>query len=214
MEEGPLFEIKNATVRWGDATVLDQLSLSIRQGEKVIIRGPSGSGKSTILRLLLGFTQPTEGEIRFGGVRLDPAEAWKLRREVAYVNQAPNPGLQTAEEALGILSGLKACKRQPEACEIAEALRVFGLSPAILPQSGSSLSGGEKQRLALAGALLLERPIFVLDEPTASLDEANKRRVADFFLGQCQEQTAVIVTHDEVWRRPQAATIIELNGRS
>ncbi|MEM7010557.1 MAG: ATP-binding cassette domain-containing protein [Verrucomicrobiota bacterium] len=200
-----VFEINDASVRFAGGKEIGGLNLRVCEGEKVVIRGQSGSGKTTMLRLLLGFAQPKSGEVKFRGADLTPEAAWRLRQEVAFVNQAPDGDTVTVHDALTRL-----CKEQPDRPQLQAALERLELEKGALKQLTSNLSGGERQRVALAAASLLKRRIFLLDEPTAALDEANKTRVADLFLDEENDWTVVVVSHDEVWRQPEHATVIEL----
>ncbi|MFT5467752.1 MAG: putative ABC transport system ATP-binding protein [Verrucomicrobiales bacterium] len=210
MSNPAVFEINEVVVRLGDSKTIGPLNLQVAEGEKVVIRGKSGSGKTTMLRLLLGFLQPNSGEARFRGEKLEAPIAWKLRKELAYVNQAPDSDSATVEDAL-----LRLCPsvRLPDQNQqLLEALSAFDLPESSLVQTLADLSGGEKHRVALAAATLLDRQIFLLDEPTAALDEANKERVARYFLRDRPDWTVVVISHDEVWSQADFATLIELNG--
>lgn len=194
-----LFEFNSVSIAFEGRPVLDDFNLVIAEGDKVVFRGPSGSGKSTLLRLLLGFAQPDSGEVRFRGQPLTPDRAWSLRREVAYVNQSPGFDTGAVERLFADFFHLKAAPPMPQRASVEEALGQFDLEPVVLDQQIGELSGGERQRVALTASLLLNRSLFLLDEPTAALDGKSKRRVADRFLDPDSGWTVIAATHDDAW---------------
>ena len=208
MSNPAVFEINDVVVRFGETKELGPLNLRVAEGEKVVIFGKSGSGKTTLFRLLLGFLQPASGEVKFCGEVVESAVAWRLRKELAYVNQAPDSDSGPVREALLRLTSELRVQRE----QLLEAFANFDLPEANLDSTMSDLSGGERQRVALAASTLLGRRIFLLDEPTAALDEGNKARVAEFFLRDRPDWTVVVISHDEVWRQPDLATLIELKN--
>ncbi len=192
----PPIAIAGLTLAFGGRTVLQDFSLQVAVREKVVLAGASGSGKSSLLACLLGFLAPAAGRIAIRGEPLTPRSAWRLRRAMALVQQEPDLG------ELGVAEWL----REPLAFRANETLRgnfarvpewlaQLRLSPAILKQKGPELSGGEKQRLALVSALLLDRPILLLDEPTSALDPEARRAVYDCLAG-LDRQTLLLVSHD------------------
>ena len=194
-----LFEFDSVSIAYDGRPVLDDFSLAIAEGDKVVFRGPSGSGKSTLLRLLLGIAQPDSGGIRFWGEPLSPPRAWALRREVAYVNQSPGFDTGKVDRFFTDFFHLKAAPALPERRVLEAELARLDLERVVLDQQVGELSGGERQRIALAAAVLLERSIFLLDEPTAALDGNSKQRVAGRFLDAGPEWTVIAATHDDAW---------------
>lgn len=196
MHEAKTLEITDVTVRFEGRAVLKDFSMSLGAGEKALLTGPSGGGKSTVLRCLLGFVAPETGSVRVEGEPLTAETVWHLRRRLAYVGQEPELGAGTANEILerpfhyranaGLRDNLK---RVPELFER------FGLARYLLDKETGDLSGGEKQRVALIAAILLDRPIFLLDEVTSALDRAGKEVVADYFRSR-RDATVLLVAHD------------------
>lgn len=212
MSSHPVIEFHELGLQFGDRTILKDFDLSISDRDKVVVRGKSGTGKSTLLRLALGFIQPNEGEAKFRGQHLSsPEVAWKLRREVAYVNQGVDLEPGTVANALGTLCRLRSCATLPEPSEMEAALEIFDFSGSILNQKTSELSGGEQQRVALAAALLMNRDIIIMDEPTASLDEGLTALVANHFL-ETFSGTVLVVSHDDAWFSPERATIVNAHA--
>jgi putative ABC transport system ATP-binding protein len=189
-------EAKDIDVRFGGQTVLRAFSLSLGPGEKALLTGPSGCGKSTVLRCFLGFVVPDAGSVSIEGEELTPPTVWRLRQRVAYVGQEPDLGTGTASQAIErrfhyrVNAGLRRnLDRVPELFER------FNLARDLLHKDIGSLSGGEKQRIALVSAILLDRRIFLLDEVTSALDKVSKQAVADYFRSR-EDATALIVAHD------------------
>jgi len=182
--------------------VLHGLTLEIPKGDFVALMGPSGSGKTTLLNLIGGLDQPTAGEIRVAGLRIDQLGSSELARwrahNVGFVFQFYNlmPVL-TAEgnvELPLLLTKLSAAQRRRN---VAVALEVVGLADRA-KHKPRELSGGQEQRVAIARALVSDPQLLVCDEPTGDLD----RSTADEILGLLQVlnrehgKTVVMVTHD------------------
>jgi putative ABC transport system ATP-binding protein len=199
MNDTPLSEplsIENLSLRFGGQTVLEDFSLQLAKGERVVLQGASGCGKSTLLRCVLGFAVPDRGCLRVFGTELTGESVWKLRQQIAYVPQEPELGSGTAREALERPFGYHANRSARDRLEqIPDWMNRLGLSEPLLDKDISSLSGGEKQRLALVGALLLNRPLLLLDEPTSALDPANRGRVVET-LASLLDLTVLAVSHD------------------
>ncbi|SFM81265.1 ATP-binding cassette, subfamily C, CydD [Pseudonocardia ammonioxydans] len=206
---------------------LTGLSLHVRPGESVLLRGPSGSGKSTLLGVLLGFVAPTGGTVRVptgdsgtgtaappGLAELDP-DAW--RRGIAWVPQRPH--LFAGSLADNVRLG------EPEASDAAlhAAARRAGLDTVVerLPQGwdtplgegGARLSSGERQRVALARAFLRDAPLVLLDEPTAHLDPDSAAAVRAAAAELLRGRTALVVAHDAGWAGHTDRTVHIDHGR-
>ncbi len=186
----------------GGEEVLKRLDFRIEPGERVALLGRIGSGKSTLLRTLVGLYHPTGGRIDISGIdlrQLDPAD---LRRHVGYVPQSPAPLYGT------IRSNVKAGCPWIEEEAVLRAIERAGLASYIrsLPEgldtpvseAGASLSGGQRQALAVARALVEEPPLLLLDEPTSAMDLASERALIDHlraYLGEDASRTLLIATH-------------------
>ena len=196
VDRPPAIAIAGLTLAFGARTVLRNFFLQMAPREKVVLAGPSGSGKSSVLACLLGFLEPAAGRIEIGGEPLTPRSAWRLRRQLALVQQEPDLGELGVEEWLREPLAFRANQAlHGNFARVPEWLARLRLSPAILRQKGPELSGGEKQRLALVSALLLDRPILLLDEPTSALDPDSRRAVYDCLAG-LERQTLLMVSHD------------------
>lgn len=180
---------------------LDDVSLSIAQGEFLAIIGPSGSGKSTLLHLLGGVDRPSSGTVRVNGEdiyrRSDEQLAVFRRREVGLVYQFYNliPVLNVVENMTlpALLDG-----REVSQARLASMVRSLGLEKQerLLP---NQLSGGQQQRVAIGRALLGSPSIVLADEPTGNLDSRNSAEIMSLLRASNRDlgQTLVVITHDE-----------------
>lgn len=177
----------------GDVVILESTTLDLTE-RRIALIGANGSGKSTLARLVNGLAEPSEGTVVVDG--LDVAEhGAEVRRRVAFAFTDPAAQLvmPTAAEDVA-LSLRRTHRRKDERREAAvNVLRRFGLEE-LADRSVHTLSGGQRQLLALAGVLATDPAILVADEPTTLLDLANTRSIADLLFGL--EQQLLLVTHD------------------
>ncbi len=195
----PAIEIENLHITIGHQPIFSGLNLRVEQGRKTTLVGKSGSGKSTLLRTLLGFVVPDAGTIRIFGRELNRNSVWELRTRMAYVAQEPE---MASGKVRNILESPFAFKKNRHLRErlkrIPALLDHLQLSPGILGKDFSDLSGGEKQRIALISALVLDREILLLDEASSALDHAAKHAVIDL-LKASESLTVLSVSHDREW---------------
>ena len=194
----PLVEVEALSRRFGSLRALDELALSIEEGEWVAVTGPSGSGKTTLLNILSGLDRPTSGRVRVGGLDLAGLTARELaryrQRMVGLVFQQFHliPYL-TALENVMLAQFVHSVTDRAEA---EEALRRVGLAER-LSHLPSQLSGGEQQRVCIARALINQPPLILADEPTGNLDAVNEAVVMSLLAELHQRgHTLVLVTHD------------------
>jgi ATP-binding cassette subfamily B protein len=192
-------EFDRVSFRHGDNAVLDQLSFRVPAGTICAILGPSGAGKSTVADLLLRFYDPDAGAIRVDGCDLRDLSLASVRGAVALLDQSPY--LYNASVRENIAYGRPGATDE----EIHEAARAAAIHERVLAlpegyatviaERGQTLSAGERQRIALARAILANPKVLVLDEPTSALDEANERAIADTLVRVAQGRTAIVITH-------------------
>ncbi len=187
---------------WPDATaVATGITLQVTEGERVLVTGPSGSGKSTLAATLVRFLEPRAGTVRVGGVDVADLGGDGVRRSVTWCQQDP----WFADTTLG--DNLRIARPDAADDELWAALETVhldewaralpeGLSTR-LERDASAMSGGERQRLALARALLGAQRAVVLDEPTAHLDQATARAVLDDLLAAAADRAVIVMGHDE-----------------
>lgn len=191
-----LIELRNIHLSFDSKNIIQNLSLKINKGDKVVFAGKSGSGKSSLLSLVLGFVPPDRGHVLFDGIPANEKTVWDVRRKIACIDQDVSLGDGTVQGLLDFVSGLKA--NVHSVFNPKELMKFFHLDIDLLQKSVKELSGGERQRMAIVTAILLNRDVFFLDEVTASLDKHLKNAVADYFLSR-EDCTCVIVSHDPVW---------------
>ncbi|MCT2223154.1 energy-coupling factor ABC transporter ATP-binding protein [Microbacterium paraoxydans] len=174
-----------------DRVLLDDVTLELT-APRIAVIGANGSGKSTFARLLNGLMTPTTGTVTVHG--LDALrERTAVRRRVGFVFTDPDAQILMPTPAEDLALSLRGRPRDEIAARVQETLERHGLGAhADIP--ASSLSGGQKQMLALAAVLLAEPALIVADEPTTLLDLRNARRIGDLLLSQ--EAQVLIVTHD------------------
>ncbi|GGZ20906.1 thiol reductant ABC exporter subunit CydD [Streptomyces avidinii] len=175
------------------------VSLTVGPGECVALTGPSGAGKSTLLQVLLGFVTPTAGRVRVAGVDLAELSQEHWRDRIAWVPQRPHLFAGTIAENVRLA--------RPGACDddVAAALKDAGAWDFVsalprgaqtpLGEGGVGLSAGQRQRLALARAFLADRPVLLLDEPTAALDGETEAGIVDAVRRLSAGRTVLLVVH-------------------
>lgn len=195
-----MIELSDIRFAWPDAPpVLDGASLSLRAGEKVVLLGANGCGKSTLLKLLNGLVQPQSGEYRYDGETVTPARlrggewARRFRAEVVLLFQHPEAMLFNPTVRDEIAYGPRQLGLAEAEARVALWAAALGLAP-LLDQAPFALSGGQKQKVALAAILALDPRVLLLDEPTASLDPRACGWLVDFLL-DCGK-TVVVSTHN------------------
>lgn len=204
------FELRDGTVRLGDWTVFERLSLSVDEGEIVSILGPSGCGKTTLLRACCGLEQLREGERRLAG---DVLPNNTIVPEITMLFQQPvlYPHLNVAQN-IGLGAGKTTQKKALES-GVDAVLKAVGLEG--FNQRGTAgLSGGEAQRVAFGRALLQEPNVLLLDEPFASVDIERRMALAEMTRTHLKERniTTVHVTHDREEANILSDRIIEWKG--
>ncbi len=195
--ENNVIELKDIALAIEDKTLFSNLCVSIRHREKFLITGNSGIGKTTLLKCMLGLAKPSKGEIWIMGSMLNKATVWELRRYIAYVPQEPELGNSKVKDFLDLAFSFKANKDlYPINNEdVNELLEEFHLPINIKDKDVGDISGGEKQRIAIISALLLNRPIIIMDEPTSALDNMSKKKLIDTI--KQSDNTWILVSHDK-----------------
>ena len=222
-----MIEIKNLCKNFGDLKVLDDISETINEGDKVVVIGPSGSGKSTFLRCLNCLEDPTGGEIIFENVNIaDPSVNINIHRQkMGMVFQQFNLfNNKTVLENITLAPYTIYCKQmvkqgktkkqyKQECIDRAyELLRRIGLEDKanVYP---STLSGGQKQRIAIVRALAMNPKVMLFDEPTSALDPEMVGEVLDLIKELADEgMTMVIVTHEMGFAREVGTRVLFMDG--
>jgi ABC-2 type transport system ATP-binding protein len=191
---GLAIRARGLTKRFGSILAVDQLDLDVPGGSVFGLLGPNGAGKTTTIRILTGLAQPTTGTAEVAGIQvgLDRPE---LRRRLGYLDQDPRfYGWMRGRELLELVGRLAGLDRQALPARVAEMLEMTGLSAAGERRIGG-YSGGMRQRLGIAQALLHRPEIVFLDEPVSSLDPEGRRDLLDLIAGLRGATTVVLSTH-------------------
>lgn len=197
-----VIELKNVVKNYGKDKILSNISLTVEKGEMVAIVGESGSGKTTLLNLIGLIAKKDRGEIQLfnkKNIAIRSKEAMLLRRnKIGYLFQ--NYGLVEDESVMwNLLLALeyKKMSKKEKKTRINDLLKDFGLTH-LSEKMIYQLSGGEQQRIAVIRLLLQESELVLADEPTASLDEENKKMILNYLqLLREQGKTIVVVTHNK-----------------
>lgn len=207
-----IIDIDHITKRFGDNTIINDLSLSVEQGEVLVLVGPSGCGKSTLLRCINGLEPIQGGSIKLHGEPVEHGKPslYKVRQKIGMVFQSYElfPHLTVLDNIT--LSPVKVQKRKKDEvkAEAMELLQRVGLADkaASYPRQ---LSGGQKQRVAIVRALCMHPEILLFDEVTAALDPEMVREVLDVMLDLAKQgKTMIIVTHEMQFAKAVADRVI------
>jgi ATP-binding cassette subfamily B protein len=178
---------------------VDDVSFSVRAGEKVAIVGPSGAGKSTLFHLLLRFYDPASGTISLDGVPINAADPREIRKRIALVPQEPVVFAASARENIRLGRPEASDAEVERAADLAHATefirRLPGGLEAQLGERGVTLSGGQRQRIAIARAILRDAPLLLLDEATSALDAESETLVQTALEELMRHRTTLVIAH-------------------
>lgn len=194
MEHEVLIEARGLTRRYGPATAVSNLSLTLRQGEILGLLGPNGAGKSTTMKMLTGNLAPSDGDVRIKGISLrDDAKAAK--QNLGYLPEVPPvyPEL-TVDEYLAYAAGLHGIPSKQRASAVASAKKDCGLTHMSHRLIGN-LSKGYQQRVGLAQAIIHRPPVIVLDEPTVGLDPIQILEIRDLIRELGKAHSVILSSH-------------------
>lgn len=182
-----------------DRHILNNVNLQILPGEKVLIAGPNGSGKSTLIKLIMGFYQPNDGDILIDGIPIEIISASSLRDRISVVSQ------NTFLFSDTIRNNILYSDPQAATCDFEDAIKATGVLDFAkkLPcgleteigERGVCLSGGERQKISIARAILKKSDILVFDEATTHLDESSIRFIGDIIETRFMGKTCLIISH-------------------
>ncbi len=201
-KNGPIVELRQVSKHFGKSEVLKGVDLQLPRGRSTVIIGESGTGKSVLLKHMVGLLRPDGGEVYFQGQRVDQLheKQWpEIRRHFGFLFQmgALFDSMTVGDNvAFPIREHLKLCEREIEQV-VAEKLNLVGLD-GVQSKWTAELSGGQRKRVALARAIVLEPDVVLYDEPTTGLDPVRADTINDLIIKLQKElhMTSVVVTHD------------------
>ena len=193
------FEQVNFAYPGQEFKAINNVSLKIKAGEKVGIIGRIGSGKTTVEKILLGLYQPTEGAVRIDGVDIRQINPSDLRHNIGCALQDSTLMYGTLKDNIALGARYMDDSAILHAAEVAGVKEFADRHPEGMDmqvgERGSSLSGGQRQSVALARAMLMDAPIMLLDEPCSSMDNTTETRLRENLRQYCQSRTLILVTH-------------------
>lgn len=190
-----IIKYSNVSLKYDGREILKNFSLEVKVGEKVLISGKSGKGKSTLLRLLLGFASADDGEIYVENQPISTSNIYDIRKNFAYVNQDVTLRPGKVSDVLKEVSKFSGNDYDGQLDE--ELCKYFEFDQHLLDKPTEELSGGERQRLGIMLAIMLKKPIYLLDEVTSALDENLKYKVVEYF--KTSKSTVISISHDAAW---------------
>ncbi|YCA44036.1 peptidase domain-containing ABC transporter [Bacillus sp. JZ8] len=185
-----------------DKPVIPQIDLQVKQGEKVAIVGPSGSGKSTVLKLLAGLIHPTKGAVYFNKIKLDDVSENTKNEKIATISQSPMVFNMSVKDNITLnkpfdYENKEDCKKMEGVLEDSDVLSIVRHLPlgieTMVSEQGANLSGGQRQKIALARNLYRDPELHLLDEPTSALDNISERHIMKTLFKK--DTTVVVIAH-------------------
>lgn len=212
LKEKRMLEVNNISIQFGDEEVLCRFTCRVEKGQFACIKGRSGCGKTSLLKAFIGLVSFDGGYIRVGEFVLNENTCNIIRKNTAYLPQElsfPNEDVndiivQTLR--VGGVRDVRLCMQ-----DLYDNLSLLGLDRDVLSKRMAEISGGQRQRVMLATIALLDKQVWLLDEPTAALDKESRDLVIKFLLAQqLRGKTIVAVSHDEEFAE-RCSTLIQLD---
>lgn len=189
-----MIEVKNVTKKYGSFVAVDDISFSVKEGEIVGFLGPNGAGKSTTMNTITGFIEQTKGEVIINGFDT-LKKPKKAKEQIGYMPEGvPVYGDLTIKEFVTYMAELKKIKRKDKKENVQEVLKKTGLVE-IQNKIIKNLSRGQKQRVSLAGALVGNPKVLILDEPTVGLDPKQITEIRNLIKELGKEHTVILSSH-------------------
>lgn len=176
--------------------IFSNLNLEVKSDEKLLIRGKSGIGKSSLLKILLGFERIDSGRVLIGNREVSPSHIRDIRRQIFYLSQDIDLKNEIVSVMVKEIVSYHPQKDDPLK-QLKPMMQFLEMDDILLTRKTAELSGGERQRLGLLIGFLLDRPVWLLDEPTSALEEKMKKKLVHCILDL--NKTMIVVSHDRVW---------------
>lgn len=197
-EEGLI--LKHIDCGYGEKTVLNDVCLHVKKGQKVVLSGESGSGKSTLLKMIAGLYIPLQGDMKLEQNQYSKVSLEEWRKNVAYVSQQTHIFPGTLRDNLTLAKSTASEEEIWHAiqqAQLEEWVKALPDGIETVLNEKRTVSGGERQRIAVARAFLKDAPLLILDEPTAALDQVNVDGLCQAIFGLMQDRMVIIASHDE-----------------
>ena len=189
-----MIEVKNVTKKYGSTIAVDNISFDVKDGEVVGFLGPNGAGKSTTMNMITGFIEPTNGQIIINGNDISKKPR-KAKREIGYMPEnIPLYYELTAKEFITYMAELKMVKRNERKQEVEKVINEMGLDE-VQNKLIRNLSRGYKQRVSMAGALVGNPDVIILDEPTVGLDPKQISDIRNLIKELGKKHTVILSSH-------------------
>lgn len=189
-----MIEVKNVTKKYGNFTAVDNISFDVKDGEVVGFLGPNGAGKSTTMNMITGFIEPTDGQIIINGNDISKKPK-KAKKQIGYMPEnVPLYYDLTVKEFVTYMAELKFVKRQDRKEQVEKVIKETGLE-SVEKKLIKNLSRGYKQRVSMAGALVGDPDVIILDEPTVGLDPKQITEIRNLIKELGKKHTVILSTH-------------------
>lgn len=198
MSNIPLLQIKNISIQIDNRTIIEDFNLELFEKDKIAIKAPSGRGKTSILNAILGFIPIYKGEIILSGTKLAAQSIEYFRNNIAWLPQMFDTDI-TVSDFIKTPFQYKSNKHLNfDRGKLDKLFLAFDLEKSVEAKKINEISGGEKQRVGIITALMLEKKILIFDEPVSAIDSNLKTKVIDYLFHE-NELTILSCSHDEMW---------------
>lgn len=194
-----MLKIENACIAYGNDVLFSGFNLQLNRGQIISISGPSGCGKTSLLNAILGFTPLKEGSITFNNILLEKGSIDLIRKQIAWIPQELALPLEWVKDMVQLPFSLKANRNTPfSESKLFSCFEDLGLEQELYYKRVNEISGGQRQRMMIAVASIINKPLIIVDEPTSALDSTSAGKVLDFFHRQLEKGSAILaVSHDK-----------------
>ena len=209
-----MLQIENASIAYGNDILFSGFNLQLERGEIASISGPSGCGKSSLLNAILGFIPLKEGRIVLDGIPLDKGNVDVVRKQTAWIPQELALPLEWVKDMVQLPFGLKANRGTPfSETRLFACFEDLGLERELYYKRVNEISGGQRQRMMIAVASMIGKPLTIVDEPTSALDPEMVGEVLNVMRDLAAEKmTMVVVTHEMGFAREVATRVMFMDG--
>ena len=192
-----MLQIEGASIAYGHDILFSNFNLQLRRGEIACISGSSGCGKTSLLNAILGFTPLKEGRITVNNIVSDKNSIDLIRKQIAWIPQELALPLEWVKDMIQLPFSLKANRATPfSEMQLFNCFEELGLEEELYYKRVNEISGGQRQRMMIAVASMINKPLIIVDEPTSALDSGSTAKVEELIHELKEQYTIVIVTHN------------------